>query len=73
MHALRHYAASSWLAGGVNIRAVAEYLGHSDPGFTLRVYAHLMPSAADAVRSAMDAALAECATDVQRQAAKAVF
>lgn len=22
----------------------AEYLGHSDPGLTLRVYAHLMPS-----------------------------
>jgi integrase len=66
MHALRHYAASSWLAGGVNIKAVAEYLGHTNAGFTLRVYAHLMPSAADAMRSAMDASLAECATSVQR-------
>jgi integrase len=60
MHALRHYAASAWLAGGVDIRAVADYLGHSNAGFTLRVYAHLMPSAADKVRAAMDASLAEC-------------
>jgi len=64
MHALRHYAASMWLAGGVNIKAVAEYLGHADAGFTLRVYAHLMPSAADAVRAAMDASLVSCAPEV---------
>lgn len=41
------------------------YLGHGNAGFTLRVYGHLMPSAADAVRSAMDASLAECATAAQ--------
>jgi len=68
-HALRHYAASSWLAGGANIRDVAEYLGHDDPGFTLRVYGHMMPSAADRLRSAMDAALADCAADVPPQGA----
>lgn len=43
---------------------MAEYLGHANAAFTLRVYAHLMPSAADKVRAAMDAALAECAPDV---------
>jgi integrase len=64
MHALRHYAASSWLAEGANIRDVAEYLGHTDPGFTLRTYAHLMPSAADRLRVAMDVSLASCASDV---------
>jgi integrase len=37
-HALRHYFASALLANGVDIRALAAYLGHSDPGFTLRVY-----------------------------------
>ena len=42
-HALRHFCASAWLEHGVSIRAVAEYLGHSDPGFTLRIYTHLMP------------------------------
>ena len=55
MHVLRHTAASAWLAQGVDIRTVAEYLGHSDPGFTLRVYAHMMPDAADRARKAMDA------------------
>jgi len=66
MHALRHFAASSWLAGGASIKDVAEYLGHASAAFTLRVYAHLMPSAADKVRAAMDASLAESAPDVQR-------
>jgi integrase len=30
------------LAGGVSIKELAEYLGHSDPAFTLRVYAHML-------------------------------
>jgi integrase len=55
MHVLRHTAASAWLAQGVDIRTVAEYLGHDDPGFTLRVYSHLMPDAADRARRAMNA------------------
>lgn len=35
--------------GGVSIRAVTEYLGRYDPGFTLRTYAHLMPDDEDRV------------------------
>jgi integrase len=57
MHAARHYYASALLEDGVNIRAVAEYLGHNDPGFTLRVYAHLMPSSEGKARAAVDRAL----------------
>ena len=53
-HALRHYFASALLANGVDIRAVAAYLGHADPGFTLRTYVHLMPSSDDRMRSAVD-------------------
>jgi integrase len=53
-HALRHHFASILLANGVDIRALAEYLGHSDPGFTLRTYVHLMPDAADRMRQAVD-------------------
>ncbi len=34
--------------------AVAEYLGHADPGFTLRVYAHLFPSSEHRARAAID-------------------
>jgi integrase len=57
MHQLRHYFASALLEGGVSIRAVASYLGHTDPAFSLRVYAHLMPEAEDRARAAADAAL----------------
>jgi integrase len=56
-HALRHTFASVLLHDGVDVRALAEYLGHSDPVSTLRVYTHLMPSAPDRMRSAVDAAL----------------
>lgn len=56
MHALRHHYASVLLDGGVSIRALAEYLGHEDPGFTLRTYTHLMPASEDRARDAIDAA-----------------
>jgi integrase len=39
-------------------KAVAEYLGHSDPGFTLRTYTHLLPSSEQRTRQAVDRALA---------------
>ena len=42
MHALRHFYASTLLARAVSIKELADYLGHSDPGFTLRTYVHLM-------------------------------
>jgi integrase len=58
MHVLRHTAASARLAGGVDIRTLAEWLGHGDPGFTLRTYTHLMPNAAERGRKAMDDFLA---------------
>lgn len=50
VHQLRHYYASVTLAGGVTIKELAEYLGHRDPAFTLRVYAHLLPSSHDRAR-----------------------
>lgn len=56
MHALRHHYASVLLDAGVSIRALAEYLSHHDPGFTLRTYAHMMPASDDRARAAVDAA-----------------
>jgi integrase len=54
-HALRHHFASSLVSSGeVDIRTVAEYLGHDDPGFTLSVYAHLMPGHDDRMRTVID-------------------
>ncbi|CAN5268489.1 hypothetical protein BH23ACT9_BH23ACT9_14690 [soil metagenome] len=55
-HVLRHTYASVMLEAGVSIRALADYLGHTDPGFTLRVYTHLMPASEDRARQAVDAA-----------------
>lgn len=57
MHALRHYYASVLIDAGELAKAVAEFLGHADPGFTLRVYTHLFPTGEDQARRAVDAAL----------------
>ncbi len=65
IHALRHFYASVTLAGGVSVRALADYLGHADPGFTLRVYAHLMPDDESRARSVVDAALGSRADQVR--------
>ena len=54
IHQLRHYYASVMLAGGVSIKELAEYLGHSDPGFTLRVYAHMLPCSHDRARAVIN-------------------
>ncbi|AYG82334.1 Putative prophage phiRv2 integrase [Streptomyces hundungensis] len=54
MHALRHFYASVLLDAGENIRALSTYLGHNDPGFTLRTYTHLMPSSEGRTRKAVD-------------------
>ncbi|MFJ5639485.1 tyrosine-type recombinase/integrase [Streptomyces sp. NPDC093223] len=57
MHALRHFYASVLLEAGESVEAVSEYLGHSDPGLTLRVYAHLMPSTQERTQNAIDSVL----------------
>lgn len=54
MHALRHLYASVLLDAGESIKALAQYLGHNAPGFTLRVYTHLMPTSHERTRRAID-------------------
>lgn len=54
-HQLRHFYANVQLAGGTNIRELADYLGHADPAFTLRVYGHLQPDSHERARAAVDA------------------
>jgi integrase len=41
-HNFRHTCASMLFEGGKDIKQVSEWLGHSDPAFTLRTYIHLM-------------------------------
>ena len=43
-HALRHTHATSLLASGHSIKAVAARLGHSDVKITLSTYAHVLPT-----------------------------
>jgi integrase len=45
---------------------VADFLGHADPGFTLRTYTHLMPSSEDRMRQVIEDAWAtgRCAPDM---------
>jgi hypothetical protein len=38
----------------VSVKELAEYLGHADPAFTLRVYAHLLPSSHDRARAVIN-------------------
>ncbi|WP_245818500.1 hypothetical protein [Haloechinothrix alba] len=46
--------ASVLLDAGESVKALSQYLGHPDPGFTLRVYTHLMPSSHERTRKAVD-------------------
>ncbi len=41
-HTFRHTCASLLFAGGRDVKQVQKWLGHADPGFTLRTYVHLM-------------------------------
>jgi integrase len=68
MHALRHYFASITLADGVNIKELSEYLGHYDPGFTLQMYTHMLPSSYYRARVAVDRRLGRLASRLTEQA-----
>src|SRR5205823_2433731 len=41
-HTFRHTAATTLFRNGWNAKQVQRFLGHSDAGFTLRVYVHLL-------------------------------
>ena len=41
-HVFRHTCASLLFEEGRNVKQVADWLGHADPGFTLRTYIHLL-------------------------------
>ena len=51
IHDLRHTFAVELLRAGTDVETVSKWLGHYDPGFTLRVYADMTP---DMRRAAAD-------------------
>jgi integrase len=58
-HSLRHHFASTALARGIPITDVSQWLGHRSIEVTYRIYRHLMPSAWDRARTALDQAYLE--------------
>jgi integrase len=61
IHALRHTAASLWLQAGVGIREIAATLGHESPGFTAKVYAHVLEQTKRQAAEKFDAMLSRLA------------
>ncbi|GMU39907.1 MAG: site-specific integrase [Chloroflexota bacterium] len=57
-HSLRHTAASLWIKAGIDVFVVSRRLGHANPGFTMKVYTHLLPGQQRAAAAALDHLLA---------------
>lgn len=57
LHDLRHWSATHAIASGQDVRTVANRLGHADPSMTLRVYAHAVQAADEAVADLLGKAL----------------
>lgn len=57
LHDLRHWSATVAITSGHDVRAVAGRLGHANPAMTLRVYAHAVEAADEAVALTIGAAL----------------
>jgi integrase len=51
---IRHTHASLLIDEGANVLAVAQRLGHTDPGVTLRVYGHLFEGAQEELTDRLD-------------------
>lgn len=54
-HDLRHGAATLSLAAGVDMKVIAEHLGHSKSSFTSDVYTSVIPQVAQAAAEAVAA------------------
>ena len=58
LHDLRHFTATQLIHAGMDIRTVADFLGHSDPFLTLRVYSHAIEERNRAAATIMGQVLA---------------
>jgi integrase len=63
-HSLRHYFGSSLISQGVSVVAVSQWLGHSSPEITWRVYSYLMASDQEVGRVAMTKTMGRLLPDV---------
>jgi integrase len=58
LHDLRHFTATQLIHAGMDVRTVADFLGHSDPSLTLRVYSHAIEERNRAAAAIMGQVLA---------------
>jgi integrase/predicted nucleotidyltransferase len=63
LHDLRHWTATTAITSGHDVRSVAGRLGHSNPAMTLRVYAHAVDGADQALASSLAATLDDIAAE----------
>jgi hypothetical protein len=54
LHDLRHTAATWMLNGGIDVRSVAQVLGHTQASTTLAIYSHVLPGAEERAVAAID-------------------
>jgi integrase len=71
MYSLRHTCATLALVAAP-LKEVAEQLGHKDPALTARIYAHVLPDAAERISSALEADLAPGVKDEGEDAVRDV-
>ena len=62
-HQLRHFAATTAVASGADVRTVSSRLGHADPSVTLKVYAHAVEARDRDVASLLGRTVLGSATD----------
>lgn len=72
LHDLRHFTATQLIAAGVDVRTVAERLGHSDASLTLRVYAHVIQERDQAAAAIMGKILTPATARKPRKKAAAL-
>jgi integrase/predicted nucleotidyltransferase len=61
LHDLRHWTATTAITSGHDVRSVAGRLGHANPAMTLRVYAHAVEGADQALASSLAGTLDDVA------------
>lgn len=70
LHALRHAAASNWIASGVDLKRLQSWLGHANVQITLDTYGHLMADADRDAELAMASSRAVFATKLEQSGQK---
>ncbi len=56
-HGLRHASATLLLQAGIPVHAVSERLGHKGADITMNVYAHVLPSMHEEIRTELSGLL----------------